>query len=1046
MNLARFVVLVCLLTLILSSQYASGTDYINVSNAPFATVSNGPQNAIVVDVADPLDKTQIQTALRNVLPKATRASGGHLSRQIAALRKAGLIRPDVDAAVYPTILIRSGGSFEPLKGRAGTTYGGGTITFTYTGWSDADKTLLQTFAQTAYPIIEQIYGSPAKTLTVEVVNDVAQSVTDSLLGGVYITGAIGQPQIRLYRYRSNISLERSFLHTMIRAFHDTAMFDYDAWEEGFARAAAVAAGEKIDRVIVQNPALGLSQMDFTGKTGSGDAFYYVMSNYELMNQPPLSNNTFYTSMMDMLETEGMFGGMIIPRLGMSSTAWMKVYIERLLTDGQSFFKLFNETYYQQLSSNSGLAGNVPALKSIAASITPTVEGVYFDNWFGRQFIFDTSVSIGRKLYCYTFPPTLPSDGDDDYSMPVFVIYYSTDNTGGIERPLSGMVYPVYWNYKYTNDLFTSSQYEQVPIQNGEGYVMPTFYAGNIGGAQRVAMEFTIGTESRRVYFPVGVAGTETAPNNLVGVVVGTNSGSITARMDNEATGSTVSLTNGAFGAPMVSLLDFHRLTLTYTPVSGAPSTRTANVGPGLYTAVMNASTTSIAKQLVHTFTPGTQMISFPMTTFAQDQSDAIMDGSGNPAILPDRLLLARWEPSLADSYKYEMYPKTPPFAPGRGYWIKLPSTIVATVTGEVPDPSGSYRIGLVQGWNQIGCPYESPVAVSSIMVEKENFEPVKFAEAWSTGIVGKTVWKYDSTAGYTEATTIDPWEGYWIKCNSPNGAVLIVPGPESTPRSRVVKTEEAADTALRTSNAEANTWSIEMQAVAPNGNSNSITLGVAPGASDGFDPAYDSELPPAFGSGTTIATRANLSACDPLGVDTRAAGSPKITWDMVVTPAEANQDIVIRWRNLANVPKGYRLTLVDKATGDTRFMRTTTNYRFNTGDGSSRLFTVVADSSPTIPLMITNVTVAPSRGSSASITYNLTCDAQVSTDIVGANGRLIRKLTAGRVTRSGINNFTWDKRDDRGEVVPAGVYTVQIAAVTESGEMVKTVRSLMLAR
>jgi hypothetical protein len=350
-----------------------------------------------------------------------------------------------------------------------------------------DQDLLKRFADIAYPIVQQVYGDPARSIAVRVINDGAQTEKDSLLGGAYVTGSGVQPEIRLYRYGSNISLERSFLHMMVRAFHDTASFSYDAWEEGFTRAATVAAGELVDRQIqIQRPA-GLEKMDFVGRTEGGDAFYYQMSNYDLLNQPALSNNTFFTSWVDSLQGGDKFVGMIIPRLGMSSTAWLKVYVERLRTDGQSFFHLFNEQYYAQLAGNAGLAGNVPGLKCIAAGITASVESQPFDNWFRKQFVFDSSVSIGKKLYAFSFPPTTPSSpGTQGYSMPVFLIYYSTTATGD-ETRLAGTVYPVYWDYLYKTDIFQSGQYEQVPIEDGEGYVTPTFFVDNMGGPQRVML-------------------------------------------------------------------------------------------------------------------------------------------------------------------------------------------------------------------------------------------------------------------------------------------------------------------------------------------------------------------------------------------------------------------------------------------------------------------------------------------------------------------------------------------------------------------------------
>lgn len=1041
MTLTRTAFLLPMLMMFMIITPTAGQMYYNVSNAPFATISNGPQNAVIVDVADPRNPVEVEAAVNAALTRSTfRSAVSPLSKQIAKLREAGLIRPDVEPELYANVLVRSGGTFDGAT-RATRAYGGGTITFTYTGWSLSDEAMLKSFVQLVYPIVQQIYGSPANTITVNVFNDTAQSEKDSLLGGAYITGSGVQPQIRLWRYANNASLERSFLHMIIRAFHDTAAFNYDAWEEGFNRAACVAAGEEIDKKIAQNPSLGLVKMDFVGRQLSGDAFYYLMSNYEMLNQPPLSNNTFFTSWADTLQGGGLFAGMIIPRLGMSSTAWLKVYIERLRADGESFFRLFNEAYYQQLSGNPGIAGNVPALKGIASSLTPSVEGRAFDDWFRRQYIFDTSVSIGKKLYAFTFPPDVPdSPSTEGYSLPIFLIYYTTTATGD-ETPLATTIYPVYWDYLYQNDIFLSGQYEMVTVETGEGYVIPTFFVDNLGGSQRIATDFTAGTETVRVYFPAGMTGSTAAPNDFLGVVIGADAGNVGIKVDSDVAGTSTSVIKGAFGASIPSILNFHRLTITYTPPSGSQVIRKVNVGPGTYVTLLHAL--SAGKVLTHTFQAGMRMISVPMTTFEQDQAKALAGSTGAPAIPADKLLLARWDPLLAGDYKYQMYPRTPPFAPGKGYWVKFPSTTIVTVTGEAPDPSAGIRIGLASGWNQIGGPFESGVPISSLIVEKGNDEPVSFSEAWSTGIIGKVIWKYTPGVGYEQTTTLDPWEGYWIKCNVPDGAVLIVPGPAGM--SRMSNPAISHGTGGREASSF-DGWSMKLSAATLSGSASTVTLGAAVGATDAFDNAFDAELPPAYGEGIRLVSSVPGGMGEGCAVDTRAADSAKLSWDLIIIPAEPNQDVIVKWQDIGSTPGRYKLTLVDESSGRSQFMRTTSSYRFNSGDGSPRRLRVIADSSPTTRLLVTNIMVGPTRGSSTSFSYNLSNDAQVTAEIADASGRCIRRLEGGRTTRSGINTLSWDRRDDAGHTVPAGVYLLQLTAVDEDGEMAKGIRPVLIAR
>jgi hypothetical protein len=433
-----------------------------------------------------------------------------------------------------------------------------------------------------------------------------------------------------------------------------------------------------------------------------------------------------------------------------------------------------------------------------------------------------------------------------------------------------------------------------------------------------------------------------------------------------------------------------------------------------------------------------------MTTLARDQAQALQGPSGNPAIAPNNLLLARWNPLKSGTSKYELYPELTPFAPGKGYWVKFPSSTIITVTGETPDPAGSYRIGLEAGWNQIGCPFETAVQLVGVTVEKANDEPIGFNQAWSTGLIGKTIWKYVPGTGYVAATTLDPWEGYWVKCNVPAGVVFVIPGPAN--RSRAARVSSTPIGAGSTASGTAKVWTMKLSALTTNGDASQISLGAAPGATDGFDNAFDAELPPSYEESVIIAANLPGRAGERCAVDTRASGASKMTWDMTINPASPNQDIVVKWQDITETPKAYRLTLVDQSTGRSLFMRTASSYRFNSGDGSPRRFTVVADSSPAARLMITGLMVGPNRGGAVTFSYNLSSEAQISAEIIGPTGRHIRRLGSGRATRSGINSLAWDKRDDDGHVVPAGIYMLQLNAVSEEGEVVKGIRPVLVAR
>lgn len=756
MRLTRIItILVALTAGVCLSGFAGAENSGEVSNARFATVTHGPQNAIVIEEGSSLSSFLAQTAGRS------RGAESRFKRQVEFLRSAGLMAPDQEVEIsqivlYSDQLVRQ---IPVYIGRAG----GGHLTFSVDSatWSDSDRTLLQKFISIAYPAIVKVYSEPAHTATIKIVRD------DALIDRDWFTGGVYEPtknQIRLPRYNSPKSLQRSLLHLMVHAFHGPAMFYNDSWEEGFARAASVIVGEDIDPKLA---AAGLQRMDFI--TEGGDAFYYLMPIYDLLNQPALGNNTFLTTWTeDIADATARFGGMLIPRLGMSSTAWLKVHIEASRNRGEQFFARFNELYYVQWQMDNRLSGNIPKLKEIASNIVPTVEGLPFDDWYKRQYVLDTSVTIGKKLYAYVVPVVADSTSSDHSTIYVFLMHYITDRHGD-EQPISGYCYPVYWNHLYDTDIWLGAQYEEIEVNDGEGYLAPTFTVGNAGGSQRIAMDFTMNDLTNRVFFPMALAGSTTSESSLYGVVAGGASGTVICQVDSDPEKS-ITVKRGGFSTKDQSAATgWSVISLDYTG-DGRTARRYVNKGPGRYAVVIDDLDS--VRTVSASFPKGWVMMSVPGTPLDVDHAVALN-------VNPGTLLLARWQPDILGAYKYQMYPVVQPFQPGLGYWMRPKNAFGANVTVKVEDQSAPWRIGLMPGWNQIGCPFLAPVQVSLLQVETGNFDPISFNDARASGIVGP-IFAYDTDSGaYIFPTTLHPWKGYWVRCYDPAGAVITVPGPEA---------------------------------------------------------------------------------------------------------------------------------------------------------------------------------------------------------------------------------------------------------------------------
>ena len=193
-------------------------------------------------------------------------------------------------------------------------------------------------------------------------------------------------------------------------------------------------------------------------------------------------------------------------------------------------------YYDAVTADATVANNAGRLRDIAANALPNVEGLPFPQWFEQQYIFDTSVTPGPKLFAYT-QPTQP-DTKSEAGASVILVYYAT-TTSGDEKALSGVVNPVYFDYTYANRLILSNGNAQEQINNGLASASP-FFSG-IGDPskgedkQRIAIDLPIsssqanvatpgGNEYVRVYFPANEESVNNTPTDFSGVVIGALSG------------------------------------------------------------------------------------------------------------------------------------------------------------------------------------------------------------------------------------------------------------------------------------------------------------------------------------------------------------------------------------------------------------------------------------------------------------------------------------------------------------------------------------------
>lgn len=1057
--------------------------YHNLVNQKFRTVANGPQSALIVDVPDATNTAAVRKAAMAQFKASLAAQRPAIQQEIALMRKRHLIRPTQQFDYVQVAIARANGRIAmPPRKQTRSVPAGNDIKFNFPlttnggadgGWKDANvAAALDNLANKVLkPELKQLLGPPlwsdtpnSGQATVTVLNsDPRLGKTDEVIGALVVISvdASNNPvvQIQFPTFSDDQTNFLAMAQAMAQAFLGPYRVGYDAWAQGMARAAAVVAAKDISSYT--NSVTGtVTPLDPT------NGFYYTPY-YDLENQPALGNNTFTPpTKSNQAFNPASLSGMLIPRLQMSSMAWLKCYIEN-----PSFFSQFNSAYYDADSANVNTANDINALRTIAKSVLPSVEGQPFDTWYEQQYVLDTSVTIGPKLYAYT-QPTFPDDTTSTTNplgggAAVFLIYYNTTLTSsgqGDESDLNTTVNPIYWDYNFANRLFPSPGSDPISIVSGFGSVAPVF--SNIGGSpadqMRVTMDFPAAREYVRVPFPANQTGSVSQPNDYSGVLVGADSGTLTIQFSNGVT-KTVTVAQGEFGGTGAPTNLFSRdvMTLTQTGASAITFQRNILHRSGTAAPIFKLVAPAPLTTLTNTFLNGPRMISLPIKPTSPDLATAL---GANPSTL----LLAQYRQDLTSTEKYQLYPSLPTYQPGYGLWSNLNLNLASSIVGYRTDVEQDISVPLLFGWNQIGSPYNiTPglnVSTTDISFSYRGGDAVSLADAVSAGWVSAGITAYSQSSGYVDITsssdptvpqnTLEPWKGYWIRVLVTEGVTIIY----SNPSSRSARAMKLSRSIARTTR-DVGAWSVPLSVRDANGTASGAVFGQSSKGTESFNGKLDVASPPAFSRAATLAVRfphADWDTGNGIGgdflADIRQAGA-HAEWNVNITVPASQQPYTLTWANTAKVPHGTRLTLVDQSTGTRTFMNTTSSYAFTPAKGElTRQFQIIAEPRSAGGLFIRNVVVdrppvvGTRAAASAVIHYELSADAQ-TTVVIRMGGTVIRHLAAsGRAAQAGVNELVWDLRNDRGIGMGTGVYSLEITAQTTEGERTRSILPIIITR
>lgn len=960
------------------------------------------------------------------------------------------------------------------------------------------------FLPRIYPILKQVYGAPSpaqlgKTVQIgalkpdvpgQDVEGYAPSADGSTGGFITLDPFLesdfldtrGGCDATCARSAAKTANQYNVIRLMLNAFHGRQIFAFDlgssgpaprtprgvdAWELGFSSAAGmVAFYEYLNRPANFNPS---------------DYDIYLLPIYDVLNRPELGNAFFF------YDDAAQNSPQSLPfyRIGMAQATWLKVWVEN-----PQFFSDFNAAYYRQAGSNAALSGNVPALQNIAATVAPAVEGLTFTDWYRRQFVLDTTVTTGEKLWPAIAPFPRTTAGDTRAFFTGTVQHYQT-LSNGTEQALAGQGTVQALDERgldisgRSNELardntlvFNTDGVAEIGRQN----VLNSSQTPIIGFSQtgtpdqgRITLRITTGSVQTTAIFPYGTVGTQSAPGSYYGAVVGANNGSIGLSVSGgagtaERSLGTAVLARGAFGLSG-SYPNGPRVVTTFAiaPSDGGAALSvkrnaawTLSGGQAQPLVVVLETAPGDARTNLATGVQGEntlRMVSFPLFPLLGDEADIL-------GVTPrSKLRLARWKANLQtpvyragtggnsgfyefgqSSDKYERYPFiSAPIAPGRGYWIKLGGTFVRSLRGAAPPNDRPFDVDLAGGWNQIGVPFNNGFALQNLGVRVQNGDAIGYAQAVARGLIAPGVWRWKPEGGYARVDTapvaervLQPFEGYYVFATPARGLKLAF-GPNGA---SVVSASIKAASHNMVAAAASTDWQMSLSVVSGATRDESNQFGTTRFV-DGRPLRRAAAKPPAPYSILTLAfASSGDKATDAIGAGSESGWADSFmapfdkaaSWPFEVSGAKAGAPVSVTWSDAGALPTGFDFVLHDLQSGARAPLHpgSKRSYTF-VSDGTTRAFRIEAARRTTLIRDWTAQSAGGSRG--ANLTLLLNAPARLRVEVRDEAEQTIRVLAEDFEARAGTLRWNWNGRDDKNLVVSGGHYRAWLRAISASGAM-----------
>ncbi|MCF7824815.1 MAG: T9SS type A sorting domain-containing protein [Candidatus Marinimicrobia bacterium] len=365
---------------------------------------------------------------------------------------------------------------------------------------------------------------------------------------------------------------------------------------------------------------------------------------------------------------------------------------------------------------------------------------------------------------------------------------------------------------------------------------------------------------------------------------------------------------------------------------------------------------------------------------------------------------------------------------GEGYWLGTLENTQVDVLG-VPNTQ-DVEVQLSQGWDLLSNPLVLNVSLDSLTFTSNSGQSYTYADAVNAGWVN-TVYGFDG-GGYYQATTLEPWSGYWFGVLTDSLSVTFPIHGDGA----VVLAKRATETG----------WRAHFYASSNGVEDNLLTIGEHPEASDTFDNAFDNVRPPA----SPLSQYAALSIPHPewefpLGdmfvADIRSFPEEETYNDWIVDASSSDSDITLTW-DISQIEETYDVLIDANGNGEFELLNSISSLTIAANSQFTLRVTpgVLSNDPVNIPTQFSLEQNFPNPfNPSTTIRYGLPEEARVKLVIYDISGREVTTLMSTSQS-AGYHEILWSGRDRAGAPVSTGLYFARIQA----GEYSKVIKMMYL--